>query len=254
MDGDQQKIAFYTQDMEIKIGTGEVSEADIEDLKNMITQLKEGEFFKMLTMEFSGKIKDVAKELIDFRKDLQRKIEPDIVELAERDIPEASNQLEGINETLEDSTMKIMDINDEQMELANKQQNTLESFISRKRDKEDLLDSISLDEAIKVIENQMDILKKIGDGSMKMMEPLSFQDLVGQRIQRIIKLVRSMELRIEELIISFGIKLKKHKEDPTKSYDELNRDVDVFKSELKGPQRSGEGLGQAGIDDLLEGL
>ena len=87
-----------------------------------------------------------------------------------------------------------------------------------------------------------------------MMEPLSFQDLVGQRIQRIIKLVRSMENRIEELIVSFGIKLKKHKEDPTKSYEELNKDVNKYLNELKGPQRSGQGLNQDAIDDILENL
>jgi chemotaxis regulatin CheY-phosphate phosphatase CheZ len=86
------------------------------------------------------------------------------------------------------------------------------------------------------------------------MEPLSFQDLVGQRIQKIIKLVRSMEHRIEELIVSFGIKLKNHKEDPTKSFDDLNKDVEVYLSELKGPQREGEGLDQDGIDDLLSNL
>jgi hypothetical protein len=92
----------------------------------MIKKLKEGEFFELLTMEFSGKIKEVAKELIDFRKDIQSKIEPDIVEIASKDIPEASNQLEGINETLEKSTMKIMDINDAQMELAQNQFQALE--------------------------------------------------------------------------------------------------------------------------------
>ncbi len=234
--------------------TGELTESDEKDLKDVIKKLRNGEFFELLTMEFSGKIKGIAKELIDFRRDIQTRIEPDIVEMAAKDIPEASNQLEGINETLESSTMRIMDINDEQMESANSQYKKLEKILSKTYDGDKISIGISLEEAINVIEEQMEFLKKIERRSLKMMEPLSFQDLVGQRIQRIIKLVRSMELRIEELIISFGIKLRKHREDPLKSYDDLNRDVDKYLSDLNGPQRTGEGLDQAGIDDLLAGL
>jgi chemotaxis regulatin CheY-phosphate phosphatase CheZ len=241
-------------DFNDKLEAGELSQADIEELKFMIQKLKQGEFFELLTMEFSSKIKGIAKELIDFRKDIQSKIEPDIVEMASKDIPEASNQLEGINETLEESTMKIMDINEAQMDMANSQARALETILSKESKGENFTVGLSLEEAIKTIEEQVDVLKEIENRSLNMMEPLSFQDLVGQRIQRIIKLVRSMELRIEELVVSFGIKLKKHKEDPTKTYAELNRDVDAYRSELLGPQRTGEGLDQAGIDDLLANL
>ena len=237
-----------------KIDSGNPEHEEMEDLKTMITKLKKGEFFELLTMEFSGKIKEVAKELIDFRKDIQSRIEPDIVEIASKDIPEASNQLEGIIETLEKSTMEIMDVNDAQMELAQNQFKVLEQYLSRDTAIEkDPMES-SLAEAAKIIENQLEILKSIESGSLRMMEPLSFQDLVGQRIQKVIRLVRTMELRIGELIVSFGIKLKNHKEDPTKNYDDLNKDVEVYLSELKGPQREGEGLDQDGIDDLLSNL
>jgi len=100
----------------------------------------------------------------------------------------------------------------------------------------------------------MNALKKISDLSLSMMEPLSFQDLVGQRIQRIIKLVKNMEMRIEDLIVSFGIKFRKHREDPGKSYAELKKDVEKYRLEQRGPQREGQGLKQSDIDDLLETL
>ena len=228
---------------------------ETENLKDVIIKLKKGEFFELLTMEFSDKIKGIAKELIDFRKDIQTRIEPDIVQIAAKDIPEASNQLEGINETLEESTMRIMDINDAQMDAASKRYKELENFLSRCSEGEgDLSVGISLEEAIENMENEISFLKEIEQRSLNMMEPLSFQDLVGQRIQKIIRLVRSMEIKIEELIVSFGIKLKKYKEDPEITYEELNKDVDEFMYELKGPQRSGEGLDQEAIDDLLNSL
>ncbi len=228
---------------------------EAEKLKDVINKLKKGEFFELLTMEFSDKIKGIAKELIDFRKDIQTRIEPDIVEIASKDIPEASNQLEGINETLEESTMKIMDINEAQMEAANTHYKLLDQILAKNSDGDGNISmGLSLEEAIETIENQVSFLKEMEQRSLTMMEPLSFQDLVGQRIQRIIKLVRSMEVKIEELIVSFGIKLKKYKEDPEITYEELNKDVDEFMYELKGPQRSGEGLDQKAIDDLLNNM
>ncbi len=241
---------------EIKIpNVEEFTSADTEDLKDVITKLRKGEFFELLTMEFSDKIKGIAKELIDFRKDIQTKIEPDIVEIAAKDIPEASNQLEGINETLEDSTMKIMDINDAQMDSVSARYRDLEQLLQLNSQGEGELGlGINLEEAMETIGEEVSFLKELEQRSLAMMEPLSFQDLVGQRIQRIIGLVRSMEIKIEELVVSFGIKLKKYKEDPEITYEELNKDVDDFMFELKGPQRAGEGLDQDSIDDLLNSL
>jgi hypothetical protein len=112
----------------------------------------------------------------------------------------------------------------------------------------------SKEELLKALHEEIEVLQTIGAASLSMLEPLSFQDLVGQRIQRIIRLVESMETRIEDLIISFGIKLKKHKEFPSKTCKELERDVKKFKSELKGPQSKGEGLEQEDIDALLAAL
>ncbi|MBN2126376.1 MAG: protein phosphatase CheZ [Deltaproteobacteria bacterium] len=259
-------------------GGGIVTQGDLKDLKDMITNLRNGHFFEALTTEFSGRIKEIAKELIDFRRDIQKKIEPDIVEIAARDIPEASSQLEGINETLEASTMKIMDINEEQMEIAGNQLANLESFVSgngkgrvqpgvRKKDTDPVRKAKKkesgsgesagetwVEGTAQILEQQMEVLKRIRDLSLGMMEPLSFQDLVGQRIQRIIKLVKSMEVRIEDMIISFGIKIQKHKENPNISFEDLSREVEQFKSELKGPQRDGEGLAQEDIDELLATL
>jgi chemotaxis regulatin CheY-phosphate phosphatase CheZ len=333
----------------------------LEVFKDMISKFKQGEFFETLTMEFTGQIKEIALELIDFRRDLQRRLEPGIVDLAEKDIPEASNQLEAINDTLEQSTMKIMDINDEIMGLANAKVRELEDLMAgtdeegtRQGSQTDMalrfladikgeLQALSAEEAKGVVDfivpgldRGIETLAEIGDwetardvlgeslsmiedlmgdlgpgleasarmkdlvekvkrcldalvtgttanrsgqsrelsleqahdqiGShlqsfrelsnlaLSMMEPLSFQDLVGQRIQRIIKLVKSIEVRIEDLIISFGIKMRRYREDPTCSFEALRKEVEEFKGELKGPQRQGDGLDQASIDQLLATL
>jgi chemotaxis regulatin CheY-phosphate phosphatase CheZ len=227
-------------DMEEKLKESDNTLNGMEDITQKLEQIK---FFEALTNEFTGKIKTIAQELIDFRKDLKDKIEPDIVAMASRDIPEASNQLEGINETLEKCTMKIMDINDAQMETAEAQFEHLQAMMANNGKK-----------SKKTVEQQLEIMAKMRDLSMSMLEPLSFQDLVGQRILKIIKLVKSMEVRIEDLIISCGIKMQRYKENPKKSFADLEKDVEAFRSELQGPQREGEGLAQDDIDALLSSM
>jgi len=223
----------------------------LEAFRDMVTKFKQGEFFEALTLEFTGKLKEIALELIDFRRDLQRRLEPGIVDLAEKDIPEASNQLEAVNETLEQSTMKIMDINDEIMGLANARVRELESLMAG-TDQAGTGQGSKRDMVLQVLmRSHLQSFRELGRLALSMMEPLSFQDLVGQRIQRIIKLVKSMEVKIEELIISFGIKMRRYKEDPNLSFEALRVEVEEFKGELKGPQREGEGLDQAAIDQLL---
>ncbi len=350
MNGDgNSEEACSIEKLSEKLENGSISEKEIESLREMVKKLRKGEFYEALTNELSGKIKEIATELIEFRKDLQKKIEPNIVDLARNEIPEASNQLEGINETLEKSTMKIMDINEELLDLSNFHMESLESYLnsgeaevenngddgstegleevvnemkefltnlsgeyselaelllptiekaashlseggeaSEVRDivkvaidniqlltseetDSDVIENLdklgkrlaqaiestqknSENDPMAVLKKQIDGFRKINKLCMNMLEPLSFQDLVGQRIQRIIKLVESMEKRIEDLVVSFGVKLQKHKEAPDLSYEEVSEEVEEFTSELKGPQREGEGLDQAAIDDLLASL
>jgi len=80
---------------------------------------------------------------------------------------------------------------------------------------------------------------------------MSFQDLTGQRIKRIMTLVAETEQKLKRMIISFGIQLNEHERNPNISRKELQKAVDEKVVELAGPQRTGQGLGQADIDDLL---
>jgi chemotaxis protein CheZ len=83
---------------------------------------------------------------------------------------------------------------------------------------------------------------------------MSFQDLTGQRIRRIMNLVNQMEERIRRMVVSFGIKISSKEQNPDISEEELQRAVVEKETELAGPQKAGQGLDQAGIDDLLANL
>jgi len=240
---EREEASPQSRDLDERLGMVHATLEELKDLKETIQKLKDGQFFESLALELTGKIREAAQELVDFRTEFGNRIQPGIVKIAAEDIPEASNQLEGINETLEESTMKIMDINEEQMGLA-------EQCLEKLGGRRGAVPAGSL----AGIEEVTAALTRMKDLSLKMMEPLSFQDLVGQRIQRIIKLVKSMETRIEDMIISLGLKIRIHKEDPEKSFDDLRKEVEKYKSDLKGPQRQGEGMNQSDIDDLLATL
>ncbi|HDG96729.1 MAG TPA: hypothetical protein ENG73_00945, partial [Desulfobacterales bacterium] len=201
----------------------------------------------------------------------QKKIEPNIVGLVTNEIPETSNELEGVNETLEKSTMKIMDIADEILALCASRLQEFNCLISEtcveqeegsveegeETNKWDLMErqfSLNTDLTREMIEKHIKSFEKIRKLSMNMTEPLCFQDLVGQRIQRIVKLVKSMEDRVQDLVVTLGVKLQKHRENPDMTFEQVNKEVGKDHSLLKGPQKEGEGLNQSAVDELLASL
>lgn len=80
---------------------------------------------------------------------------------------------------------------------------------------------------------------------------MSFQDLTGQRIKRIMTLVHQMEEKLKDMIIAFGIKLSEHEKNPDVTKKDLQKAVEEKVIELAGPQKSVCGLDQGEIDDLL---
>ena len=219
-------------------------------------------FFKNLTYEMTGQVKELASLVIDFRRDLKSKIHPELTDIAVKYIPEAADQLEAIIESTEIAANKIMD-NLEGMqgdaEALKKMVTSLRQGRIQAPDGEKERDELPLDSQTKSdistvihcmephIENSMSL---ISDSFIQM----SFQDLTGQRIKRIITLVSQIEEKIKNMVISFGIRLTEREKNPSISPDELQRAVEEKVTELAGPQREGQGLDQACIDELLTNL
>jgi chemotaxis protein CheZ len=55
---------------------------------------------------------------------------------------------------------------------------------------------------------------------------MSFQDITGQRIKRIMTLVHQMEEKLKDMIIAFGIKLSEHEKSPDVTKKELQKAVE----------------------------
>ena len=248
---------------------GKLSETEIEGLihffRYMLEKNVEAEddnFFKDLALEMGGSVKELALLIIEFRKDLKSKVDPEITDLTTKCIPQAADQLQGIIETTEQAANKIMDNLEIMQDHAQILQGTMnflkagkiivpngnKKVVETKIDKATIKAIIPLVDYIEQnIQNHMAIISDL-------FVQMSFQDLTGQRIRRIMTLVSQMEMKLKKMIVSFGIKVAVREKNPDITAAELQEAVAEKVNELAGPQRIGSGLDQAGIDELLTGL
>ena len=222
----------------------------------------EDRFFKDLAYEMSGSVKDLAVLIINFRKDLKAKIHPDITDLTTKYIPQAADQLEGIIETTELAANKIMD----NLEIMQERTDTLNGVIASFRSgcivvegapetPEGIkVDPQTIQEMTPLVDHIDTTIRKYSEIISEIFVQMSFQDLTGQRIKRIMTLVKEMESRLKKMVLSFGIKIAEKEKNPDATVQEINQMVEERVSDLAGPQKAGEGLGQDDIDALLASI
>ena len=86
---------------------------------------------------------------------------------------------------------------------------------------------------------------------MEIMTALSFQDLTGQRIKRIVTALQQIEKVVFELYMATGLSMKAMEQNPEKSVEEIRQASKARATQLKGPQA---GATQTDVDDLLSQL
>lgn len=84
------------------------------------------------------------------------------------------------------------------------------------------------------------------------MTTLSFQDLTGQRIKRIIEALKRIEAIVFDVYMSTGLIVKAHDQQPEKNMNELEQETHKKVTKLKGPSR--DAASQNDVDDLLSQL
>lgn len=219
-------------------------------------------FFRDLAFEMSASAKELAFLIIDYRKDMKLKIHPGITDLTTVYIPEAADQLEGIIETTEAVANKIMDNLEILQDSAEKITGIIADLnkgrLALPGEEQGGVDAQIDDEARRNIQPLIDFMEKNAKDDMAIITDtyaqMSFQDLTGQRIKRIMSLVQHMEERLKKMVVSFGIKTAEKEKNPDISEKELAQAVAEKETELSGPQKAGCGLDQAGIDDLLASI
>ena len=179
-----------------------------------------------------GELGELAKFINAARKELAD-VSPGM--LQQEQLPEASDQLDEIVKTTELATHKIMDACEQ-----------LQNVNARIQDRLMTIDPPLDPDVAASIE---DALLEAGSHVTNIYEACNFQDITGQRIQKIIKVLREIERQVFRMVIVFGLR---NKGEALKETDRSALENDA--ALLNGPQKDGEGLDQDDVDDILAKL
>ena len=217
----------------------------VKQIIHHVKAIMEGELH-LKDLELYGDLGELARYINETKKSLKKFSNLDIVE---NELPETSDQLEGILEATEEATNQILTLTEELL-----QDN---GAISQKilQLKESVKDQ-SLNGTQGIL-NDLDT--KNSDNYNKLlsiMTACNFQDLTGQRIQKIVELVRDIESKIMTMVISFNLKIKGKDGDVDKEkIAKEEKLLEQYQADLmKGPQRKDVAVKQDEVDDLLAEL
>lgn len=109
------------------------------------------------------------------------------------------------------------------------------------------------------IEDAFNVASAITEDISRITEALSFQDLSGQQILKIIKLLTDFQVQLLAIVVSFGSQLKIKEKNAKITAEEskviAQEDVDKYLNSMTTGEVGGEGsLDQNAVNDLLQGL
>lgn len=182
--------------------------------------------------EMFGKLSELAKVINSARRELAG---VNAQSLHQEELPHASQELEEIVKTTEKATNKIVDSCEH-----------IQKVNARIQDRLMMIDPPIDEDALMGIE---DAFAEAENHISSVYEACNFQDLTGQRIKKVMKVLQDIERQVMHLVIVFGLQGKGDnlsEEDKKALLEEA--------ALLQGPNREGEGLEQDDIDDILAKL
>ncbi|MFH1148187.1 MAG: protein phosphatase CheZ [Pseudomonadota bacterium] len=213
-----------------------------EIVKALDKALKDGKFYKYMSDELQSGVVDLLKEIKTFKEEAaggNGGRNQDAQQKAENMLSEASTQLDYIFKSTEEAATKILDIVEKNMNTQEQVLALLEEEASKNPDNE-------------LINKLKSINQGIQNDYIEVMTALSFQDLTGQRIKKVLSFLSFVENEIFRILVSTGIKMKEKAASPDKDVEEIISEAQARVDDtLKGPQAD---TNQGDIDSLLADL
>ncbi len=209
------------------------------ELTNSLTRaLVESEFYRRISGDMRLGLQNIYKEIASATKpEGSRHAAPDQKQ-ADKLFSEASMQLDEILKTTEKATFEIMDVVEQHLELQNKANEMLTSLRKTRKSNPAITELISIND-------------ELGENLTKIMTSLSFQDITGQRIKRIIEALKKIEGIVFDIYMSTGLIIKAREEAPEKDIEVLQAEARQKVTDLRGPQSC---VSQNDIDGMLAQL
>lgn len=211
-----------------------------EELRMFLMQpIMESEFYKTMSNDLRGGLSNIFKEIKGVTQDASDKDKTILEEQdAKKLFSEASDQLDEILQSTEAATVKIMELVEKNLDIQAEVTGILAKI------KENHKESKKLDQLIAAND-------QVNNDLITIMTTLSFQDLTGQRVKKIINALRKVETIVFDLYMSTGLSMKAYDKNPKKEVKEILKESEKVVSELKGPQMDSS---QNDVDDLLAQL
>jgi len=214
-----------------------ISAALSEEITRALTMaLTEGEFYRAISEDLQEGLKSIYKEINAAATNGATGL-PAARTDTDEIFSEASTQLGAILQTTEKATESIMGLVEKHLDLNERTAALLDGLAAKGGSPE-----------IEELKSGSDAL---ATDLMEIMTTLSFQDLTGQRIKRIVSALQQIEKAVFELYMATGLSLKAKEQHPEQSVDEIRQTSKARATTLKGPQSDAT---QSDVDDLLSQL
>lgn len=215
-----------------------ISTALTEEINRALTMaLTEGEFYRAISTDLQEGLKSIYKEISAATVNGAPAVTQAPSQMADEMFSEASTQLGAILQTTEKATESIMSLVEKHLDATDRNMA--------------ILDTLAAGSSAPEIAELRAGSEALGTDLMEIMTTLSFQDLTGQRIKRIVAALQQIEKVVFELYMATGLSMKAMEQHPEKSVEEIRQTSKARATELKGPQ---SGQSQSDVDDLLSQL
>lgn len=208
--------------------------AQVKDLIEAVEEMfgRKHENFEGNNAKLYAEIGELAKFINNAKKELQ-----DIQgsQITEKEIPGATNQLDTIVQMTEAATGRIMDECDK-----------LNTFHNDLRERLLAMDPPLDPNAMAGVD---DSINEAMTSITHIYEACNFQDITGQRIQKVVRALQEVERQVLRMVVVFGLMQNEDTLDA-----ETKAELEAEAHLLEGPQLPGQGLEQDDIDALLNKL
>jgi Chemotaxis protein len=210
----------------------------------MAEQRDESAVYKQLSTEMRQGLKNIYQQISSASSDQGTPVSD-----TDALFHEASDQLGEVLKATETAAVNIMEIVEKHLDLQTESAALLEAVRSG---------TAADTQTARLAE----INNQLGDDLTTLLTILSFQDITGQRIKKVVEALNKIEKSVVELYVSSGLIMEGAEKNPHKDVqtlqDEARKAVEDFRqnrrvsSELKGPDANG--FSQNAIDDMLAQL
>jgi chemotaxis protein CheZ len=172
--------------------------------------LVDSEFYRGVNVDVQSGLNKIYLELLQLKRETGSLRLPEHHQ-AEELFGQATHKLDGIIRITESATIEIMDIIEHQMVMAEKFSESIRKGSSNDQE---------------LTREALGFVETLNTDFLRLMTALSFQDITGQHIRKIIDFIKRIEDMISQLYVSHDLMLKDKERNPEKDAKDIREDVE----------------------------